>query len=452
MADSFQESMLPIAIIDNIVVSKKEAWAWFRIPTDPFEFLSMEQKVQWGLSQSGAFASLMGDKTEPLPMKFVSTLAPVNIDAWEAQMRSLAEDRKTAIGFDDFLQRQVNYLRTQEYMSRVSYLGISLGKRGALNLNQLNPLEMGLRGAIDFIKEWGTKVLQTHDSSIDAFEENNLRIKETDVYRTLSTGTMKAVRCSAEEIVLNLIKRPFYPAMPTPGLLSDLENRVGPGDILYESTSVIEKHHRYLKMTQLMDGQELSGYRMTLVYEKFPSRMVFPHAYPFLGFPLKLGAPFTVYGHATLVPTTKMKKEVEKKRKEAKDEIQNMATSGSYSDSMVGSDVGADVSNSLQDLNAITEILASDNTPWIFGNYRVVLEASNVDTLNDYASFLMQAYGDMGIKLRVAAGSQLRLLQEQMPATPTLVKPFQQTTSLSLLSTSGWNISEAVGDKVYGQI
>lgn len=450
--NKFVENMLPVGIIDNIAFSKKDVWAWYRIPGDPFDFLSHDQKVSYALSMNGALNALMGDAQDKKELKFVSTSVPVNINAWETQMRSIAAEKSTAIGFDAFLRRQVNFLKSREFMTRVSYLGVHLGKRGALNLSGLNPLEMGVRASVEMIKDWGATMLQTPTAAMDAFEEKRLRLSEEETFRTLSTGSLGAIRCSSEEIVLNLIKKNFYPAMPAPELLVDLDNRIGPGDILYESTSVIEKYYHYLKMSQVLHGQTLEGYRSTMVFERFPAQMAFPFTYPFLAFPSKMGASFTVYGHLTLVPSAKMKKEVEKKRKESKDELQNMAGATSAADAAVGSQAGAEVSNSLQDLNRISEMLAADASAWCYGNYRLVLEAPTPEYVQDYASLVQQAYSDMDIKVRVAAGAQLSLLQEIMPTSPLMVKPFQQITSLTMLSTSGWNISSALGDEVYGAI
>lgn len=438
-----------VAIIDNMVFSKTDAWAFFRLTNNVFDFLSREQKNSLALRITSAFNNLMSDKQEPVDCHIIVSTVPVDVDSWETQVRKVGSDWKQSPGFEQFLEEQVNFLKDHEYMRRVCYLGIHLGRRGALDMSGLNVIEAGFKGAADVMKQWMTSILHQPDEIVSADEEASFRKREVSYFRTISVGHLKAKRCTSEEILL-LIKRQFYPAMPSPYLDVDQESRVGPGDMELELGSAIENKYRWLKITQMYGDIEVSGYRAALSFAKFPKETYYPMTgFPFFYFPAKLGAPFTLYSRFTLYPSTKMKVEIEKKKKEKKDELENIAAAQGASASTVDG-MPADVMDSLDDIRTVSEMLATDKTPWVEGSYRIVVEATSEDKLREYAAMLKQSYDDLGILTKWTAGNQAAMFLEQMPGDHLRVKAFKQMTNLNMLSTSGMNFSSDVGDPIFG--
>lgn len=439
----------PVAVIDNMVLSKTDAWAFYKITNKVFDFLSHDQKVSLALKTTNALNNLMSDKQEPLDIQLIVTSIPVNVDAWEVQVREASSDWRKSPGFNQFLNEQINYLKQEEYMRRVCFLGVNLGKRGALDMSGLNVLESGVKGATETFKMWINSILHLPGEIVTPKEEDAFRKKESGYFTTLSTGNLEATRCTSEDILL-LIKRQFYPAMPSPYLDVDPGSRIGPGDIAREFGSAIENKFRWLKITQMFKDVEVSGYRATMSFAKFPKETYYPNTgFPFLYFPAKLGAPFTTYARFTLTPSAKMKSEVEKKKKEQKDEMENLSAGQDYYDSMV-SGMPADAAQALEDVKTISEMIANDKTPWVTGSYRIVVEAASEERLREYCASLKQSYDDLGIQLYWTAGDQAQLFLEQMPGDFLRTKSFNQVTNLQMISTSGANFSSDVGDLIYG--
>lgn len=437
----------PVAIIDNLVFSRTEVFAYFQVTNSVFDFLSNDQKVNLALRISNAFNNLMNDKQQPVECHTIITSVPFDVDAWAEQVRGVSEDWPTGPGFERYINEQMFYLEQKSFMKKVTYLGVSLGKRGALDMSNLNVFENGVRGAWDVVKAWGNTMLQVPTASVSSKEEDDMRRKEAELFRTLSNGHLQASRATTEDLLL-LIKRQLYPSMPAPYLDVDHENRVGPGDLDLELGSAIENKYRWLKITQMFDDIEISGYRATLSFAKFPKHMEYPGAAPFLYFPSQLGAPFTCYSRFTLHPSQKMKLELEKKKKEQKDELENLTAAQDQYDSAVDS-MPSDIVQSLEDIRQIENMLSQDKTAWVEGSYRIVVEAPSEERLREYCSKLKQSYDDLGILLQWTAGDQKQLLLEQMPGDTHRVKAFQQITSLNMLSTSGMNFSSDVGDPIF---
>lgn len=437
-----------VAVIDNIVFSQTDSYAYYQLSNNVYDFLSSEQKVALAMRISNAFNNLMTEKQEPIECQLIITSAPVDVDAWAEQIKEVSKDWKTGPGFERYVEEQIMYLKNRQYMKKMTFLGVNLGKRGALNMAGLNVFESGFKGAMETLKTWMDTIIQTPTEAVSAQEENDARKKEEELFRILSIGHLKAQRVTSEEILL-LIKRQFYPAMPAPYLDVDHENRIGPGDIDLEVGSAIENKYRWLKITQMFDDVEVSGYRATLSFAKFPKDIYYPAGIPFLYFPSRLGAPFTCYSRFTLHPNQKMKLELEKKKKEQKDELENISAAQNSLDSAVDS-FPADVAQALDNIHRLSEMLAADKTPWVEGSYRIVVEAPTEETLREYCSKLKQSYDDLGILLQWTAGDQAQLFLEQMPGDTHRVQAFSQITNLDVLSTSGMNFSSDVGDLVFG--
>lgn len=63
----------PVAVVDNMVLSKTDAWAFYKITNKVFDFLSHDQKVSLALKTTNALNNLMSDKQEPLDIQLIVT-------------------------------------------------------------------------------------------------------------------------------------------------------------------------------------------------------------------------------------------------------------------------------------------------------------------------------------------------------------------------------------------
>lgn len=440
------------AVVDNIVFSKSESWAYYRLGTNVFDFLSTDGKIGAAYQIANAFTNLMGDRKENLDVHLIVTSVPVDVDAWAVQIKETSKDWNKSPGFDRYLNEQIEMLKEEEFLKKVVLLGVNLGKRGALEFDFVNPLEMGFKGAGEQLKQWWTNALQVPGYEISPEEEDNARRKEADIFRTLSIGNLRAQRMTSEDLLLT-IKRQMYPSMPTPYLEVDHENRLGAGDMDIELVHAVENKYRWLKFSQIVGGEEMTGYRACLSFSKFPRYTEYPNgSFPFLYFPAKLSLPFTMYARLTLVPSEGMKKRIAKKEKELIDENENIAASGQGQGAAGNVSGGGpqEAADAVADMQLMKSMLAGDKTPWVQGSYRIVVETPDEDLLRKYCSIVKQRYADLDINVTWTAGDQAELFLEQMPGDHVRMKSFNQITTLSFLATSGFRNSSDVGDIVFG--
>lgn len=439
-----------IAVVDNLVFSKNEMWAYYRLSTDVFDFLSSDGKIAGAYQIANAFTNLMGDRKEPMDIHLIESSVPIDIDAWAVQIQEVTKEWNRSPGFDKYINEQIAYLKQEEYLKKIVTLGVNLGKRGALDFDDINFLEMGFKGTKEQLQKWFNRALSVPGEEISADEEDSARRKEAEIFRTLANGNLQAKRMTSEDILL-LIKRQMYPSMPTPYLDVNHDSRLGPGDMELETASAIENKYRWLKISQIVDGEELEGYRACLSFSKFPRYMGFPNGtFPFMYFPNKLSLPFTLYARLTLKPSEVMKKEIEKKKKEQADELENVSAGATSTGNVISGGMPAAVQEALEDVQTMTSILASDKAPWVEGSYRIVVETPTEEILRKYCSIVKQRYADLDINVTWTAGDQAELFMEQMPGDSTRIKSFKQITNLSFLATSGFRNSNDVGDLIFG--
>ena len=284
-------------------------------------------------------------------------------------------------------------------------------------------------------------MLKFDQEEITEEEETRANSMEEDLYRVLHNSSLMVIRPNKEDMLIN-IKRRFYPAMATPYLETDYDNRIGPADIVIETGGTVDVKSRWLHITQFQNGEIKEGYRATLTFSKFPMGIQYPYNFqPFMY--RKEVLPFTMNARFTLIPAESMKKEVNKKKLEADDEIENLAGSGQG--------VNASVKNTFRDLNTIETELENNKEPWIEGSYRITIEAPTEELLKDEATNLKQLFNEEDIVLTWTSGDQLQMFREEFPGGGLEINSFQQTTNLALIGVAGINFGTKVGDPVRQQ-
>lgn len=443
--DKNKRLKIPIlAVSDNIIFSKKEVWAYYKISTVPYDFLSADARAELAESTINALGALSSGEGKKIDGHILITNTPLDVQSWVDQLDETYKEWHPNEVFpkvyDKFVDEEINELLTEGYQRPVVYLGIRLFNRGSLDLDSFNVLEFGFHDAFKLIKDGISNMFVLPTDTLDQFEEKRAKDAEKEIYRTLSTGNLRAKRVTANELLLT-IKRRFYPAMPEPYLEVDHGNRLGTNDILMETGGVLENKYKYLKFSQMVDGQEYDGYRATLSFARFPKDMSMPGVHtPFLYLPASNGLPYTMNARFTMIPQMKVKKDLQKKKLDTDDEINNLSNSGQASN--------AHIKGTVNDISELEDSLEDNKLPWISGAYRVTVEASTYDNLKSMIIQLKQYYNDNDTTVIWTSGDQLRLFLEELPGGTLSSPSFNQMTNLAMLGVSGFNIGSEVGDPI----
>lgn len=436
-----------VAITDNIVFSEKEVWAYYKVSTIPYDFLSNDAQASAANRTIVALSSLSQNASKKVDIHILMTATPFEVDNWKEQMYEIyedwVEDMSQMTYFSSFLNSQARVLERAEFKKKVTYFGVKLFSRGTFNLEKFNILEFGMKEAWETLKKAISDVFRTISDEITDTERARAISNEQDVYSLIAGSSLAATRVTAEELLL-LNKRLLHPAMPSPYLEVDHGNRVGLNDIALETSKEIVDERRHLKITQIIDGKEYTGYRATLSFSKFPEGMGAPSSVPpFMHHATRLGLPFTVNSRFTLIPTEEMRKHLANKELEAKDELDDLNRAGR------GGSPG--INAKMSELAQLEEELDESRHPWVSGSYRMTIESDTVEGLYSIIDKIKVAYSEEDFVLSHTTGDQLLLLLEEFPGGTLQVNSFTRRTNLAMIATSGFNYGGSIGDPVRGR-
>lgn len=436
-----------VGVINNIVFSKKEAWAYYKIGSVPYDFLTNEGKIKLSSDIMVAFSSLSQRAGKNVDIHILVTNTPFDIDSWETQMFKNYDawnngDRLST--FDRFMRNQVRALKAKNYKKKVVYLGVKLFNRGSFSFDDFNILGFGFAEAYELMKKSISSVLMIPDENISNQEKNRAEKEEFEIFRAIRASSLRGTKLTSEELLLTM-KKILYPAMPSPYLEVNHEERLGLNDIMIETGAIIEDHRRFLKIKQVVNAQEREGYRATLSFSKFPvGSMKEPYGIePFMYLPTVLGLPFTMTARLTLMPVEKMKKDLQKKKLENEDELKNLQGSQQRASSSV--------IETQYNIDQLDQELNSDNMPWVSGNYRMTIETPTQERLFSIIQEMKQEYAKDKVILTWTTGDQLELLLEEMPGGTLNKNDFAQLTNLAMIGVSGFGYGGSVGDPIEEQ-
>lgn len=432
-----------VGIIDNIVLSEKAAWAYFELADQPYDFLDSTSKAILANSTQVALSSLAMSSTKQVDCHLLVSNTVFSTDLWEEQYRHGYDtwNEHRTLPFEKFVEKQREELLKNEYKKRITWLGVKLYNRGSFDFNSINFLEFGFKESWELIKKGISEMFKIQGEEITPEEEKRARTAEQQIYSILHEGALMARRPSAEEVLLT-IKRRFYPNMPTPYLETNHNERMGLSDLVMETGGLIEIRPRWLKFTNIIDGKEMSGYRATLSFSKFPDVMRQPSSMHQPFFYRNSILPFTCNARFTLLPVQHMKKELYNKQLEQEDEIRNLSESNQ--------NPAPGIKQSIEDSKIIEEDLENARMPWVAGSYRITLDADSPGALNDLVTRIKQEYAEEDIILTWTSGDQLPLFREELLGNELEITSFVHTTNMGMLPMAGFNFGGIVGDPIIG--
>ncbi|HHT96668.1 MAG TPA: hypothetical protein GXZ90_02080 [Clostridiales bacterium] len=438
-----------VGIVGNVVFSKKEAWAYYKIGSVPYDFLTNSGRAKLANDIMIALSGLSQRAGRNVDLHILVTNTPFNVDSWEDQMFEIYDQwngkNNRLMTFEKFIRKQTRAIKRRSYKKKVVYLGVKLFTRGTISFDDVNMLDFGFAEAYELLKKGISSLLVMPDEEITTIERNRANKDEYEVHRAIYTSTLRGTRLSSEEILL-IMKKILYPSMPSPYLEVNHDERVGLSDIILETGAIIEDHRRYLKIKQMVGKEEREGYRATLSFSKFPSdSMREPGGIdPFMYLPTIMGLPFTMNSRLTLMPIEKMKKDLQKKKLENEDELKNLSGSGQRASSTV--------IDTQHDIDKLDHELNTDNHPWVSGNYRMTIEAPTYELLATAIQEMKQEYAKNETIITWTSGDQLEMLLEEMPGGELKMGDFSQLTNLAMIGVSGFNYGGSVGDPINEQL
>jgi hypothetical protein len=423
-------------IDDDLVLSDTHAWTYVRVPTVRYEFLGYDDRKAIAERIYLALAALVTG-VDPIEAHLVVTSRPFAVDTWREQLEAKVDSWGEAKpGWGPYLDALSDHLDDQEYHQKEVYLGICLGPRRT----SLKSQGLDLLGPINRLAKSAESALDLNDFVVTDKEIDTFRTAAAEVRRSLRQSQIRATPATSDEVAW-LVMNPQYPDMVTPAPTSVSSRVWGPGEIQALAESYIENHRRYLAITQVdwSTGEEITGYTATLALSRFPDTLTFPDQEPWMHFASALMHRVDISSRFTLVPATRVAKDVGRKLAEVKDQALHIGETGAS--------IPLEIQEQYNRAVGLEYVISRDRQPWVYGRHRLRITASTPEELSARVKKTVEHYRDLGIDVVWPSGDQLGLLYEAMPGDKVRNNAYYQRQELHLIGGGMPTASAEVGDR-----
>lgn len=419
-----------VGIDKDIIYSNKQAWFYVELAPTPYEFLDYNSREALAESFSIGLESLV-QNNKSVDCHLVISSTPFDDYTWSKKLNVQTKRSDPSPYWNKFFNDMTNYVHAQGFRQRKVYLGINLGSRTEFR----NSSAFGfMRDISDTIN----RALGVKDNYIDEKELKFFRDRADNYWRTLGSSTLKARKVNAN-VIAGLIKETLWPEMEVPEVSANTKETWGPGEIESIGVAAIDNSKKKFVGIEQTDiyGNDQVGYRATLCFARFPDYLDFPGQEPWMHFSSSLSGNPTIYSRFTIVPSSKVEKDVERLTQHAEDQANNSR-----------GHLPIAVQEQLATAQELKFSLSRDRKPWIYGRHHIAITGSTESQLRDRVQEAIDHYKNLDIDLSWPTGDQLNLLLESQPGDTSRVPAYQQRQELGIISIGMPTGSGKVGDSV----
>lgn len=418
------------AIDRDLAFSKKLVWLYVSLPSQPYEFIDaakregLAQRIEQGLQ------GLVQSGNKSVESFLIVTSVPFQDEEWIDELNTRTARHDPSPYWAKFSDNMYNHVHNRVFRTKEVFLSILVGKRSDYNSNKTF-------GPLGGILDYASQAVGVKDPSIPEKELEYWHNRAQEIRRNLRYGSLKAEEVRSNTIA-RLTKESLWPGMNVPAVSNSDKQSWGRGEISGIAIADVSNHKKFLRIEQIDDqGRRRVGYRATLCFSRFPDSLHFPQQEPWIHFASVLEAPATVYSRFTIVPAQKVSKDVDRKEKDALDQIRNS-----------GDKVTIAMEEQLVMAQEVKYRLSRNRTPWIYGRHRIVLSAPTEEILYNRVQGTIDHYKDLDIDVIWSSGDQVKLLLESQPADDVRVSAYFQRQELGIIPIGMPTASGGAGDTV----
>src|SRR6266498_778553 len=288
---------------DRIVLTDTHAWAYYRVPTVPYEFTTPEEREALATNITIALAAIRMSDAE-VHLRIVHRSYPAA--EWARQLDATSDGGP---GWLDYLDEMYRHVWAKDFWAKEVYLGVRLGQRG-----MRMQLSAGVFAQFISLYQRSEKALGIEDEAIDAGEIAKWTEQAERLGRALSSSALVARHATSDEIAW-LFRHTLLGPIGDPPPSATPRRTWGAGEMegLFEG----QVHNgRTLLCMEHPAGESFAAF---LSFSRFPDVMAFPEGEPWLHFADSLPFPVEVSSRMKLIPPARASKDVSRKLAHARD-------------------------------------------------------------------------------------------------------------------------------------
>ncbi len=409
---------------DRILLTETHAWAYFRVPTISYEFMTGQQREALATNLTVALAGIrMADAEVHLRIAHRSYPAA----EWATGLHATSDGGPGWVQYLDEMYRQV---WAKDFWTKEVYLGVRLGQRGVRA-----QLTGGVLAQFGRAYKASEQLLGLDDEAVVHGEIARWTEHADRIGRTLAASSLAARHATADQVAW-LFRHAVTGCLGDQAPSAARRRRWGVGEIESLVEGEIHNGRMVLKMVQT-EGESHTAF---LSFSRFPDVMYFPDGEPWLHYADSLPFPVEASLRMKLIPPAKASKDVSRRLAHARDMDAHIREAGA--------DLPLALAEQIEAARLLEHGITKERLPFVYGWHRLAVTAPTRELCVRRAEAVIEHYRDIGIDVVNSTGDQFSLLNESLPGDKVRLVSYLQRQPLYTIAGGMPTATVDLGDRV----
>ncbi|MDF5754692.1 ATP-binding protein [Spongiactinospora sp. TRM90649] len=407
---------------DRVLLTDSAAWAYFRLPTVNYEFVTPEEREALATNITIALAAIRMSDAE-VHLRVAHRTYPAA--DWAMALNATSDEGP---GWRDYLEEMYGHVWAKDFWSKEVYLGVRLGPRGA-------QLGTGVLAQLFGYYQRSEKALGLDDDHVPDNEIAKWTDQAERLGRALASSALYARHATSIEIAW-LFQHAATGALGDPPPSASPKRRWGRGEIEALVEGQIHNGRSLLRIEQTTGD----SYVAHLSFARFPDLMPFPDGEPWSHFADQLPFPVELSSRMRLIPPVKASKDVARKLAHARDMDIHIREAGAEAPIALAEQIDA--------ARMLEHGITKERLPFVYGWHRLIVSAPTEEICVQRVEAVVEHYRDVGIDIVNSTGDQFSLFCEALPGERVRVNAYAQRQPLRTIA-GGMSVATVdVGDRI----
>ncbi|MGO9082879.1 MAG: ATP-binding protein [Streptosporangiaceae bacterium] len=409
---------------DRILLTETHAWAYYRVPTVSYEFLTAAEREALATNITVALATIRMTDAE-VHLRIAHRSYPAA--DWATGLDATSDGGP---GWLDYLDEAYRHVWAKDFWTKEVYLGVRLGQRG---------VRAQLSGGVlsQFLSAYrtGEQALGLQDEAVGAGEIARWSEQAERLGRALSSGALAARHATSDEIAW-LFRHPLTASIGDDPPSAVRRRRWGAGEIEALLEGQVHNGRTVLRLEQPAG----ESYAAFLSFSRFPDVMYFPDGEPWLHFADALPFPVEASLRMRLIPPARASKDVSRRLAHARDMDAHIREAGA--------ELPIALAEQIEAARLLEHGITKERLPFVYGWHRLMVSAPTRELCVRRAEAVIEHYRDAGIDVVNSTGDQFSLLRETLPGDQVRVSSYLQRQPLYTIAGGMPTATVDLGDRV----
>ncbi|GAA0407241.1 hypothetical protein Acor_50820 [Acrocarpospora corrugata] len=406
---------------DRVLLTDSSAWAYFRLPTVSYEFITPEERESLATNVTIALATIRMPDAE-VHLRVAHRTYPAA--EWAMALNATSDEGP---GWRDYLEEMYRHVWAKDFWSKEVYLGVRLGPRGA-------QLGNGVLAQLFGFYQRSEKTLGLDDDHVPEREVTKWTESAERLGRALASSALYARHATSVEIAW-LFQHAASGALGDPPPSASPRRRWGQGEIESLVEGQIHNGRSLLRIEQ-PTGDSFTAH---LSFARFPDLMPFPDGEPWMHFGDQLPFPVEISSRMRLISPVRASKDVARKLAHARDMDIHIREAGAEAPLALAEQIDA--------ARMLEHGITKERLPFVYGWHRMSVSAPTEEMCVQRVEAVVEHYRDLGIDVVNSTGDQFSLFCEALPGEKVRVNAYAQRQPLRTIAGGMAHATVDLGDR-----